>query len=170
VWAEATWDNSCCLQEQQPQLYWTADQSTSQADLCLFLCMFSPDCDLFTKHKNDQWKFVGEQLLNILSKAAVDTKEEQFTWHHAVLQEQLEEAQRALLPDKDKGQEGQDFAPPSRVDDEEGQDPELAGASLAENDGWNDDASCINQFLMDKYTIKHIYKAYLFCFYISLIG
>jgi len=69
------------------QSYWTADQTTSQADLCLFLHMFSPDCGLFTKRKNEQWKFVEEQLLNVLSKAAVDAKEEQFMWHHAALQE-----------------------------------------------------------------------------------
>ncbi len=100
--------------------------------------MFSPDCGLFTKHKNEQWKFVEEQLLNVISKAAVDAKEEQFTRHHAALQEQLEEAQRAALPDED---EGQDPEPASGVDEEEGQDPELAGASMDNLAGKNDDAS-----------------------------
>jgi len=123
----------------RPNLYWTTDQSTSQADLCLSLRMFSPDSGLFTRHKNEQGKIVEEQLLNILSKAAVDAKEEQFMWCHAALQEQLEEAQRAALPDEDEDQ-GQDPEPASRVDEEEGQDPELAGASMNDLAGKNDDA------------------------------
>jgi len=100
--------------------------------------MFSPDCGLFTKRKNEQWKFVEEQLLNVISKAAVDAKEEQFTRRRAALQEQLEEAQRAALPDEDEDQ-GQDPEPASGVD-EEGQDPELAGASMDNLAGENDDA------------------------------
>ena len=122
----------------KPQSYWTADQTTSQADLCLFLRMFSPDCGLFTKRKNEQWKFVEEQLLNVISKAAVDAKEEQFTRRRAALQEQLEEAQRAVPPDEDEDQ-GQDPEPASGVD-EEGQDPELAGASMDDLAGENNDA------------------------------
>jgi len=117
-----------------PQSYWTADQSTLQADLILLLHIFAPDCGLFTKHKNEQWKYVEEQLLNILSKAAVDAKEEQFTRRRVVLQEQLEEAQRAQLPYEDEG-EGQDLASGGVDNEEEGQDPELAGASMAENAG-----------------------------------
>jgi len=77
-----------------PQSYWTVDQSTSQVDLILLLHIFAPDCGLFTKCKNKQWKYVEEHLLQMLSKAAVDAKEEQFTWWHAVLQEQLQEAER----------------------------------------------------------------------------
>jgi len=108
--------------------------STSQADLLLLLRIFAPDCGLFTKRKNEQWKYVEEQLLNILSKAAVDAKEEQFTRRRVVLQEQLEEAQRAQLPYEDEG-EGQDLASGGVDNEEEGQDPELAGASMAENAG-----------------------------------
>jgi len=96
-----------------PQSYWTADQSTSQADLILLLRIFAPDCGLFTKRKNEQWKYVEEQLLQILSKAAVDAKEEQFTRHRAVLQEQLQEAEREPLP--------------AEEDDGLGQDPEFSG-------------------------------------------
>jgi len=55
--------------------------------------------------------------------------------HHAVLQEQLEEAQRSPLLDEDEGQ-GQYPELASRIDEEEeGQDPELADASVAENAG-----------------------------------
>jgi len=118
----------------KPNSYWTADVSTSQADLILLLRIFAPDCGLFTRHKNEQWKYVEEQLLNILSKAAVDAKEEQFVRRRVVLQEQLEEAQRAQLPYEDEG-EGQDLASGGVDNEEEGQDPELAGASMAENAG-----------------------------------
>ncbi len=70
----------------------------------------------------------------------VDAKEEQFTQHHAALQEQLEEAQRAALPDEDEDQ-GQDPEPASGVDDEEeGQDPELAGTSMEDLAGENNNA------------------------------
>jgi len=105
-----------------PQSYWTADQSTSQADLILLLRIFAPDCGLFTKRKNEQWKYVEEQLLQILSKAAVDAKEEQFMRRHAVLQEQLqEEAEREPLPaEEDEGLVGQD--------------PEFAGGVHDEHD------------------------------------
>jgi len=98
-----------------PQSYWTADESCSQADLCLFLRMFSPDCGLFTKRKNDQWRFIQEQLLQVLSKAAVDAKEEEFSWRRAALQEQMNEAQRLQAEDDDgeQGQEPQDSEPAS---------------------------------------------------------
>ncbi len=104
--------------------------------------MFAPDCGLFftSKHKNKEWKFV-EKLLNILSMTAIDVKEEQFKWHHAILQE-LEEAQRdPLLGDNDGQEQDPEHASASGVDDEEGQDPELAGARSAENAGGKDDAS-----------------------------
>ncbi len=114
----------------KPNSYWTADELTSQADLILLLHIFTPDCGLFTKCKNEQWKYVEEQLLNILSKAAVDAKEEQFVRRRVVLQEQLEEAQQAQLPDEDE-----DLASGGVDNEEEGQDPELAGASMAENAG-----------------------------------
>ena len=106
-----------------PQSYWTADESCSQADLCLFLRMFSPDCSLFTKWKNDQWRFTQEQLLQVLLKAVVDAKEEEFSWCRMALQEQLDEAQ-SLQAEDDNGEQGQ-----------EPQDPEPAGGDIAGRDG-----------------------------------
>jgi len=108
----------------KPQSYWNADQSTSQADLCLFLRMFAPDCGLFTKRKNEQWKFVEENLLQVLSKASIDAKEEQFTRRCADLQGRLEQAEREDLQqeDNDDGQEDLELA--GGVDgDQEEQDP-----------------------------------------------
>jgi len=81
-----------------------------QADLCLFLHMFAPDCGLFTKHKNKQWKFVEENLLQVLSKASINAKEEQFTCHHADLQEQLEEAEQEDLQWEDNDNRQEDLS------------------------------------------------------------
>jgi len=59
------------------QSYWIDDQLTSVVVLILFLHILAPDCGLFfiSKHKNKPWKF-AEKLLNILSMAAIDMKEE----------------------------------------------------------------------------------------------
>jgi len=108
-----------------PQSYWTADESCSQADLCLFLRMFCPDCGLFTKQKNDQWRFVQEQLLQILSKAAVDAKEEEFSRHHAVLQEQLDEV-RNLRVENDNEEQGQEPQDPEPTGKDHGNDNECS--------------------------------------------
>jgi len=115
------------------QSYWIADQSALQADLCLFLRMFAPDCSLFTKCKNEQWKFVEEQLLQVLLKASVDAKEEHFARHCADLQEQLEDAERDNRLAEDDRQDDPELA--GEVDDEnkEEQDPEQACASITEH-------------------------------------
>ena len=87
--------------------------------------MFSPDCGLFTKWKSDQWKFIQEELLPVLSQAAVDAKQEEFSWHHVVLQAQLDEAQRAPQQEND--------------DEEQGQDPEPAGGVIPDSAGADND-------------------------------
>jgi len=117
------------------QSYWIADQSALQADLCLFLRMFAPDCSLFTKCKNEQWKFVEEQLLQVLSKASVDAKEEHFARHRADLQEQLEDAERDnwLPVAEDNGQDDPELAGEVDDENEEEQDPEQAHASITEH-------------------------------------
>jgi len=117
-----------------PQSYWTIDQSTSQADLCLFLCMFSPDCGLFTKCKNEQWKFVEENVLQVLSKAAVDAMDEQFTRRRATLQEQLDEAQRDPLAEDEDDEDENDEDPRASLHE---QDPDLAGMVITEDAGRN---------------------------------
>jgi len=139
----------------KPQSYWTADQSASQADLCLFLRMFSPDCGLFTKHKNEQWKFIEEQLLSVLSKAAVDAKEEVFTWRRAVLQEQLEEAQQALLPDEDEGQGGKILSMPELTMRRRDKTQSLQVQAWQRMMNEMTMLASPNQFLMDGYVIKH---------------
>jgi len=111
----------------KPQSYWTADESTSQADLCLFLRMFSPACGLFTKRKNEQWKFVQEQLSQVISKAAVDAKEEEFSRRRAALQKQLDEAQQAAEEDGDDDEQGQDPEPASGAGDDKEDDNDSSG-------------------------------------------
>jgi len=41
--------------------------------------MFSPEYGLFTKCKNEQWKFVEDNILQVLLKAALDAMDEKFT-------------------------------------------------------------------------------------------
>jgi len=98
--------------------------------------MFDPDCGLFTKHKNEQWKFVEENLLQVLSKASVDAKEEQFTCRCTDLQGQLEQAEREDL-DNDDGQEDLELAGGVDDGDQEEQDPpaEHACPSITEHAG-----------------------------------
>ena len=108
-----------------PQLYWTADELMLQADICLFLQMFSPDCGLFTKHKNDQWRFVQEQILPVLSKSAVDAKEEEFLRRRTMLQEQQDKLER--------GPEAEDD------DNQDEEEPEPAGRVIPDNAGGNND-------------------------------
>jgi len=55
----------------------------------------------------------------MLSNAAVGAKEEQFTQHHTVLQEQLQEAERELLPAEEDDGLGQDPEFSARVHNEE---------------------------------------------------
>jgi len=117
----------------KPQSYWIADQSALQADLCLFLRMFAPDCGLFTKRKNEQWKFVEEQLLQVLSKASVDAKEEHFARRRADLQEQLEDAERDNRLAEEDGQDDPELAGEVNDENEEEQDPEQAHASITEH-------------------------------------
>jgi len=125
-----------------PQSYWTVDQSTSQTDLCLFLRMFSPECGLFTKRKNEQWKFVEDNILQVLSKAAVDAMDEKFTQCRAALQEQLEEAQEPLAAEDDNDENDEDdpelgLALPLPHGVEQEQDPDLAGRVITEDAGGN---------------------------------
>jgi len=84
--------------------------------------MCCPDCSLFTKWKNEQWRFIQEQLVQVLSKAVVDAKEEEFSQHHAALQQQLDEAQSLQAVDnKEQGQGPQD--------------PESASEEISHRDG-----------------------------------
>jgi len=101
-----------------------------------FLHMFSPDCGLFTKHKNEHWKFVEENVLQVLSKAAVDAMDEQFTWPRATLQEQLDEAQRDPLAEDvdDEDEDENDEDPRASLHE---QDPDLAGMVITEDAGRN---------------------------------
>jgi len=87
--------------------------------------MFCPDCGLFTKRKNDQWKFVQEQLLQILSKAAVDAKEEEFLRRRAVLQKELDEVQ-SLQVEEDNEEQGQEPQDPEPAGKDHGNDNECA--------------------------------------------
>ena len=99
-----------------------------------FLCMFSPDCGLFTKRKNEQWKFVEENVLQVLSKAAVDAMDEQFTRRRATLQEQLDEAQRDPLAEDEDDEDENDEDPRASLHE---QDPDLAGMVITEDAGRN---------------------------------
>jgi len=123
--------------------------------------MFSTDCGLFTEHKNEQWKSVEEQLLNVLSKAAVDAKEEEFMQHCAVLQEQLEEAQRALLLDEDEGQGGKILSMPAeltmrRRDKTQSLQAQAWQRMMDETTPLAALRWLFIQFLMDEYANKHI--------------
>jgi len=107
--------------------------------------MFSPECGLFTKCKNEQWKFVKDNILQVLSKAAVDAMDEKFTWHCAALQEQLEEAQESLAAEDDNNENDEDdpelglvLPLPHRVDSGgQEQNPDLASRVIIEDAGRN---------------------------------
>ena len=77
------------------------------------------------KHKNNQWRFIQEQILPVLSKSAVDAKEEEFLRRRTVLQEQLDELHRGPEAEYD-------------VNDDE-QEPEPDSGVIPENAGGNND-------------------------------
>jgi len=60
---------------------------------------------------NNQWRFIQEQILPVLSKSAVDAKEEEFLRRRTVLQEQLDELQRGPEAEDDDNEDEQEPEP-----------------------------------------------------------
>ncbi len=71
--------------------YWAVRANSPQDILVLMLRMFLPACGVLSKARGIQWGVVEKEVVPILSKAAVDAKEQEYQRRLLTIESELAE-------------------------------------------------------------------------------
>ncbi len=79
------------VKEKRPDAYWVFSLQSSQLKLSMLLQLLAPQSGMISKGKQAMWHYIEENLLPMLSQAAVDAKAKSMliVWMHWL---------RSLLP------------------------------------------------------------------------
>ncbi len=69
--------------------YWDVFANSSQDILVLMLRMFLPTCGVLSKARAIQWDVVKNKILPLLSKAAMDAKQQEYARRLATIKREL---------------------------------------------------------------------------------
>jgi len=94
------------LKQKKPTAYWVFSLTSSQQDLSMILRLLALDSGVTSKGKQQQWKYIEENLSPMLSQAAVDAKAEEYIRHlatiavelSALVDEQEDDLEPAVVP------------------------------------------------------------------------
>jgi len=77
------------LKQKKPTAYWVFSFTSSQQDLSMILRLLAPDSGVISKGKQQQWKYIEDNLSPMLSQAAVDAKAKEYVRHLATIAVEL---------------------------------------------------------------------------------
>ncbi len=105
------------LKQKRPDAYWIFTSQSSQSELSMLLRLLAPQSGMISKGKQAMWRYVEDNLLPMLSQAAVDAKGEEYARRlatvavaAAALQEQEQQLQN--LPVETTEDDGSPDDPP----------------------------------------------------------
>jgi len=109
------------LKVKRPDAYWVFSMQSSQLELSMILHLLVPQSRRISKGKQEMWHYIEENLLSMLSQAAVDAKGEEYSRHLAVVTEELAMATEELAALNEEEQQVKD-APIQIAQDGSGED------------------------------------------------
>ncbi len=88
--------------------YWVFSMQLSQLELSMILHLLAPQSGRISKGKQEMWRYIEENLLSMLSQAAVDAKGEEYSCRLAVVMEELAMATEELAALNEEEQQVED--------------------------------------------------------------
>jgi len=67
------------LKQKKPESYWVFSLASSEQEMTMILRLLAPDCGLISKGKQEQWRYIEDKLVPMLSQAVVDAKGEDYS-------------------------------------------------------------------------------------------
>ena len=77
------------LKQKKPNGYWLFSLQSSQQELSMLLWLLDPESGMISKGKQDQWRYIEDKIIPMLSQAAVDAKAEEYSHRLAAIAEEL---------------------------------------------------------------------------------
>ncbi len=77
------------LKQKKPESYWVFSLASSQQEMTMILRLLAPDCGLISKGKQEQWRYIEDKLVPMLSQAVVDAKGEDYSRRLAAITVEL---------------------------------------------------------------------------------
>jgi len=109
------------LKVKRPDAYWVFSMQLSQLELSMILHLLAPQSGRISKGKQEMWRYIEKNLLSMLSQAAVDAKDEEYSRHLAAVTEELAMATEELAALNEEEQQVKD-APVQIAQDGSGPD------------------------------------------------
>ena len=83
------------LKQKRPNAYWMFSLQSSQLELSMVLHLLAPQSGMISKGKQVMWHYIEENLLPVLSQAAVDAKGKVYACCLAMVSKELAALQEA---------------------------------------------------------------------------
>jgi len=109
------------LKVKRPDAYWVFSMQSLQLELSMILRLLVPQSGRISKGKQEMWLYIEENLLSMLSQAAVDAKGEEYSRRLAAVMEELATATEELAALNKEEQQVED-APVQIAQDGSGED------------------------------------------------
>jgi hypothetical protein len=61
-----------------PDSYWIVNEASPQALFVTLLRLFAPACGILSKSKEQQWPVMQKKIMPLVSRTAIDAKEEEY--------------------------------------------------------------------------------------------